>query len=107
MNLFNDCLRVNQLTMQTWTACLQTISLRTELLSSNSPLSHKVITENVKMSTEKVAATFEIYTQLQASTYDLYQGKFNPLTAWENVLEPINKKAIGNARRLSRQVKKG
>ena len=43
MKIMNDYLRLNQLTVQAWTACLQTISLRSELLSSNSPLSSKVI----------------------------------------------------------------
>ena len=106
MKIMNDYLRVNQLTMQTWTACLQTISLRTELLSNNSPVSSKVMTENLKMSTEKVAASLEVYAQLQACAYDMYLGKYNPLTTWENILKPVNKKAINNAKRLSRLSKK-
>lgn len=103
MKIMNEYLRLNQLSMQTWSACLQTISLRTELLSNNSPLSSKVMTENVKMSTEKMAASLEIYSQMQASAYDLYRGKYDPLTAWENILKPVSKKAISNAKRLSKQ----
>ena len=106
MKLMSDFLRVNQLTLQTWTACLQTIRLRSELVTRHPPMSNKVMTESVRMSTEKLAASLQVSTQLQAGAYDLYQGKFNPLKTWENILKPINKTASGNARRLSRQVKK-
>ena len=84
---------------------MQTISLRSELVSTNSPLSTKVITENLKMSTEKISMSFELYSHLQMSTLDLYQGKFDPLATWEKMLTPINKKATGNANRLSNQSK--
>jgi len=107
MKLMYDYIRVNQMTMQTWTACLQTISLRTELISTNSPLSTRVITENLIMSTEKISASFEICSQLHVSTLDLYQGRFDPLTTWEKILNPINKKAIDNAQRLSKKTNRG
>ena len=106
MKSMNDYLRVNQMAMQTWTACMQTICLRSEMMSTHSPFSPRVINENIKMSTEKIAASFEVYSQLQASTYDIYHGKYDPLSAWENLLMPINKKAVKNAQRLSRQAKK-
>ena len=106
MKTFNDYLRVNHLTVQTWTACMQTITLRTEMMSTHSPLSARVMNENVIMGTEKISASLEIYSQLQSSAHALYYGKFDPLIAWENMLRPINKKAIKNARRLSRQAGK-
>ncbi len=106
MKLFSDYIRVSQMTMQTWTACLQTISLRTELMSTHSPLSTKVIRENMMMSTEKISASFEIYSQLHRSTFELYHGKFDPLNTWVQVLVPIREKAANNAQRLSRQSRK-
>lgn len=106
MKLLYDYVRINQMTMQTWTACLQTISLRAELISTNSPLSTRVMEENLRMSTEKISASFEIYSQLHLSTLDMYAGRFNPLTTWEKMLKPINKKAVTNAQRLSKKTKK-
>ena len=94
------------MTMQTWSACLQTISLRAQMMSNQSPLSSRVIKENLEMSTEKISASLEIYSQLQASTYAMYRGTFNPVTAFENILKPINSKAVKNAQRLSRQANK-
>lgn len=106
MRSMNDYIRLNQMALQTWTACLQTISLRTELMSTHPPLSKVIIRENLKMSTEKISATFELYAQLQASAFDLYHGKFDAVIACEEMLKPISQKATANARRLSRQVKK-
>ena len=53
-----------------------------------------------------MTASFEIYSQLQTCAFDMYRGKYDPLTAWENILKPVSNKAIGNAKRLSKQTKK-
>lgn len=106
MKTLYDYDRVNSLTIQTWAACLQTIALRAQMMATHSPLSTTVINETVIMGTEKLSASLEIYSQMQSATEDFYHSRLDPLSAWENMLRPINKKAVSNARRLSRQAGK-
>ena len=106
MKIMNDYLRVNQMTVQTWTACLQMIALRAEMMATHSPLSVRLISENIIMGTEKISASLEVYSQIQSAADDFCYGRFDPLTAWENMLRPINKKAMNNARRLYRQTRR-
>ncbi|WP_018403342.1 hypothetical protein [Marinobacter gelidimuriae] len=83
-------------------AALSTINLRVGMLVTHAPLNPKMILENRRMVTEKLAALWDTGLEVQMAWLDMLSGGHTPWwTTSLRILEPLHKRAIDNSKRLS------
>ena len=88
--------------MEILSASFSTISSRTKLMGTQSPLNPKMIRENRRMVTEKLVASFEVGLELQIAWMSSFFGDHTPW--WKSsrrILEPLHSRTTRNAKRLS------
>lgn len=83
-------------------ASFSTISSRTKLLGTQSPLDPKMMRENHRMVAEKLSAGWEVGLEMHIAWMDTLLGHQTPW--WESsrrILEPLHRRTTINAKRLS------
>jgi len=83
-------------------AVLSTINLRVGMLATHAPSNPKMILENRRMVTEKLAALWDTGLEVQMALLDMLSGGHTPWwTTSLRILEPLHKRVIDNSKRLS------
>lgn len=83
-------------------AALSTINLRAGMLATHAPSNPKMILENRRMVTEKLAALWDTGLEVQMAWLDMLSGGHTPWwTTSLRILEPLHKRVIDNSKRLS------
>lgn len=83
-------------------AALSTINLRVGMLATHAPSNPKMILENRRMVTEKLAALWDTGLEVQMALLDILAGGHTPWwTTSLRILEPLHNRAVDNSKRLS------
>ncbi|WP_233266451.1 hypothetical protein [Cobetia sp. L2A1] len=98
-----DVWKLGTTSVELWSTTLSTIFSRTQLWGTQSPLDPKMIVENQKMVSEKIAASWEMWFVMQkAWSSAMTGGKVAPWwTTGTQFIKPLHKRTTANSRRLS------
>jgi len=95
--------KLGQMTSEFWSSAFSTIKSRTFLWEAKSPLDPKMIHENQRMVTEKLAASWEVGLEVQKAWLNILLGGQTPWwTTSRRSLKPLHKRTTANAKRLSK-----
>jgi len=99
----SDVWKLGQMTFDFWSSAFSTINSRTLLWKTKSPLDPKMIQENQRMVTEKLAATWKVGLEVQKAWLNILLGGQTPWwISSRRSLKPLHKRTTANAKRLSR-----
>ena len=71
------------------------------VLAASYPPGGKTWIEGQRMFNEKIIVSFQVGNQIQKSILQYSAGDINPFRAWQQMIAPVRKTALANARRLS------
>ncbi|WP_050996592.1 hypothetical protein [Marinobacter sp. BSs20148] len=98
----SDVWKLSCILMYAGPVALSTINLRVGMLVTHAPSNPKVILENRRMVTEKLAALWDTGLEVQMAWLDTLSGGHTPWwTTSLRILEPLLERAIDNSKRLS------
>ncbi|MDO6788117.1 hypothetical protein Q4589_10995 [Cobetia marina] len=98
-----DVWKLGTTSVEMWSTAMSTIMSRTQLWGTQSPLDPKMIAENQKMVSEKIAASWEMWFVMQKAWMNAMSGgKVVPWwTTGTQFIKPLHKRTTANSRRLS------
>ena len=98
----SDVRKLGSILIDAGPAALSTINLRVGMLATHAPLNPKMILENRRMVTEKLAALWDTGLEVQMAWLGILSGDNTPWwTTSLRILEPLHERAIANSKRLS------
>ena len=98
----SDVRKLGVMLLDAGPVALSTINLRVSMLVTHAPLNPKMMLENRRMVTEKLVALRDTGLELQMAWLNMLSGDHTPWwTTSLRIIEPLHKRAIDNAKRLS------
>jgi len=98
----SDVRKLGCMLLNSGPVALSTIHLRVKMLATHAPLNSKMMSENRRMVTEKLAALLDTGLEVQMAWLDMLAGNHTPWwTTSLRILEPLHERTIANSKRLS------
>lgn len=93
-----DVWKLGTMAIEMWSTAIVTINSRTKMWETQSPFDPKMMRENLRMVTEKVAASREVGSAVQKAI--LSGGRTPWWTTGQRTLQPLHKRTTANSKRL-------
>lgn len=98
-----DVWKFSTMATELWSTALSTINARTSLWETKSPFDPKMMQENQRMVSEKLAASWEVGLEFQKAWMNMLSGGQTPWwTTGQRTMKPLHKRTTANAKRLSK-----
>ena len=97
-----DVFKLGNMATELWATALSTINSRVFLWETKSPLDPKMMKENQRMVSEKLAASWEVGMEMQKAWMNMLSGGKTPWwKTGQRTIKPLHKRTTANAKRLS------
>jgi hypothetical protein len=98
-----DVWKLGTMALETWSTAFTTINSRTKMWETKSPFDPKMMLENHRMVSEKLAASWEIGFEMQKAWMKMLSGGQTPWwTTGRRTIKPLHRRTTANSKRLSR-----